>query len=311
MNPLKELRTLISVFIKIYQLKPAMILGFTIKPNVYVSLICRFLRIPIINTITGLGVTFIKGNFKMALAKLLYRISLPKSEKIFFENKDDQQLFLKSKLVTQNNIDLLPGSGVDLTNFYPCRDKANRTTGFVFLMICRILTYKGVYQYIEAARRVKAKYTDVKIQLLGPIIKNHEAAISRERLNRWIRKGDVDYLEEVSDVRPYIEAADSIVLPSFREGLPKTLLEAAAMAKPIIATNVPGCNEVVEDKVNGLLCKVKDVEDLVEKMIWMIEQPKEDRDAMGAASRRIAEIKFDEQIVIHKYIDAVENLISA
>lgn len=292
--------------------RPDVYLGYTVKPNVYGSLAAHALGIPVINNVAGLGAVFIKHNWLTRLVKGLYRRALSRSAKVFFQNEDDRRLFTEGGLVRAEVTDRLPGSGIDLARFsvVPLADSSGRK-GLRFLLIARMLWDKGVGEYVEAARRVRQRYPDAEIYLLGFLDVQNPAAISREKMDQWMAEGVVRYLGTADDVRPHIAEADCVVLPSYyREGVPRTLLEAAAMGRPIITTDAVGCREVVDDGVNGYLCKPRDAEDLAAKMEQMICLSPEDRSRMGHKGREKMEREFDEKIVIRKYLEVVEKIVS-
>jgi len=249
------------------RIKPEVILHYTIKPNVYGSLAAAILRIPSINNVCGLGTIFLKKNLVSSIAIALYRFAFRFPKKVFFQNPDDRNLFINKKLISSSAADLVPGSGVDLSRFVPSDFKRNKT--FTFLLVSRLITDKGIHEFIDAIRELKATGIDAKFQLLGAKDPKHKRGIKLEVINEWISSGTVEYLGTAKDVRPFIQQADCIVLPSYREGTPRTLLEAASIAKPIITTDVPGCHQVVTDGHNGLLCKLKDSNDLALKMKTM------------------------------------------
>jgi glycosyltransferase involved in cell wall biosynthesis len=200
---------------------------------------------------------------------------------------------------------LLPGSGIDLDRFAPAPQPVGPPT---FLLIARLLGDKGVREFVAAARSLRAQLPDARFQLLGPIDEGNRTAIARAELDEWIAQGAVDYLGETDDVRPYVSEASAVVLPSYREGLPRSLLEAAAMARPLIATDVPGCREVVEDGVNGILCQARDADSLAKAMKTLAEAPVSKRSEMGEAARRKVQDQFSETIVIRAYLDALDTL---
>lgn len=282
-------------------------LGYTIKPNIYGSLAAHALGVGVINNIAGLGVTFINDGITTRIVKILYKISLKKSKKVFFQNKDDMKLFVDEGVVGLDNIDLLPGSGIDLDKYRPVL-RANESDKFNFLLIARMLWDKGVMEYIEAARIVRKKFKNAEFQLLGPLDVKNPAAIPSDQVHTWVNDGVIDYLGVSDDVRNEISRADCVVLPSYREGTPRTLLEAAAMGKPLIATNAVGCKEVVDHGINGYLCNVRDHNDLAEKMMKIISLPKDQLYAMGSSSRDKVERQFDEEIVIGKYLKILDDL---
>ena len=245
--------------------RPDVFLGFTVKPNIYGSLAARALRIPVINTITGLGASFSKQNWLTLLVRSLYRFVLARSLMVFFQNEEDQRLFVTSDLLPAEKACRIPGSGVNIEHFkltpLPVHD--NR---FRFLLIARMLWDKGVGEFVEAARVMKGRFSNAEFSLLGFLDVQNPSAISRGQVEEWIAEGVVRYLGTSDDVRVEIARADCIVLPSYyREGIPRTLLEASAMGRPIITTDAVGCREVVDDGVNGLLCRAQDVDHLAKK----------------------------------------------
>ena len=212
-------------------------------------------------------------------------------------------LFLKLNLVCAKQVDTLPGSGVDLKKFVPLDSKKDEK--FVFLMVARLLRDKGVIEYIEAIKRLKEKYHKLEGWLLGEVGVQNMSAITQKELNIWINHGLVNYLGKRDDVSYILSMADCIVLPSYREGLPRSLLEAAAMEKPIVTTNVPGCKDVVDHGINGYLCEVKNIDDLYMKMEQMFLLSQQKRETMGKNGRKKIIHMFDEKIVIEKYIQKV------
>jgi glycosyltransferase involved in cell wall biosynthesis len=308
-SPMADLRLLGRYWRALRRLRPDIFLGYTVKPNIYGSLAARAHGIRVINNISGLGTAFIQRGPLTHLVSWLYRIGLAASSTVFFQNRDDQDLFIVRRLVATSRTRLLPGSGIDLDRFAPppsgMRD--GQKADFVFLMIGRVLRDKGVYEYVEAARRVLRTYPAARFQLLGFLDAENRTAVPRSEVQAWVDEGVLDYLGEAGDVRPFLAAADCVVLPSYREGLPRTLLEAAAMAKPLIATDVPGCRHIVEHETNGLLCTVRDSRSLAAAMLQMIEAPASLREKWGRAGRTKVEQEFDEKIVIQRYLQAIED----
>ena len=310
-NPLKDV-LLLWQFLRLFAIeRPDVFLGYTVKPNVYGSLACRWLRIPVINNIAGLGAAFISGGMVMQIVRWLYRTALRRSAQIFFQNDDDRQLFVSGGLVTADKTALLPGSGIDLDRFVytPMPATGNDCAKFRFLLVARMLRDKGVGEYVEAARLLRKHWPQVEFCLLGFLDVKNPAAISRAEMDAWVAEGVVNYLGESDDVRSQITAATCVVLPSYREGVPRSLLEAAAMGRPIITTDVVGCREVLDDGVNGLLCRPKDAADLAEKMARMIAMPQSELEAMGQRGRAKVEREFDEKIVIDKYLTAIKEVV--
>jgi glycosyltransferase involved in cell wall biosynthesis len=289
------------------KVRPDVILHYTIKPNIYGTIAASLLGIPVINNVCGLGTMFLKDNLVSRIAITLYRIAFRFPKKIFFQNEDDKKLFIKKGIVSKKICGLLPGSGINAKHFTPSR-KTQSSQTFTFLLISRLIYDKGIVEYIKAIETLKKDGVPAKFQILGQIDEEHKRGIPAEKIQNWIEQNQIEYLGTTDDVRSYIEKADCIVLPSYREGTPKTLLEAASMSKPIVATNVPGCNNVVRNGKNGYLCKLKDASDLAFKMKLMYSQDDQTRNEMGRYSREYVKKKFDEKIVINKYISAIETI---
>ncbi|MBG3081396.1 glycosyltransferase family 4 protein [Proteus mirabilis] len=308
-NPLVDLYTLISFYKIFNKFKFDAILNFTPKNNIYGTLAAKLNRIKTINNIAGLGTLFISNNISSRLARNLYRYSQKYANKIFFQNNDDLTLFLEKNYVKKSQIDRLPGSGVDLSRF--TLSLSENKSQLRFLLIARMLYEKGITFYVDAARILKEKYGDrVEFCLLGFVGVNNPSAITQEQMNNWISEGFINYLGTSDFVEYEIAQADCIVLPSFyREGVPKTLLEAGAMGKPIITTDNVGCRETVNHGFNGYLCQPKSVSSLVHSLDLFINLPYEDKLEMGKNSRKKIESEFDEQIVIKKYLDALKEIL--
>lgn len=306
-SPWHDLRTA-AAFDRLFRdERPFAYLGYTVKPNVYGSMAAARRRVPAINNVSGLGTAFIEDSWLTPLVEQLYRTGLKRSRVVFFQNADDAKLFQERRLVRAEQVRLLPGSGVDLTYFAPVA-KAEGGAGLVFLLIARLLRDKGVLEFVEAARACKTRNATMRFQILGFLGAENRTAIPRSEVERWVAEGIIEYLGDACDVRPHIAAADCVVLPSYREGTSRVLLEAAAMARPLVATDVPGCREVVEHGVNGYLCKVRDAEDLASAMDRIAEAAPGRRAAMGQAGRAKVARQFDERIVIDAYRSALSEL---
>lgn len=306
-NPKNDFRTIKELYKIFKKNKPNMVLNFTIKPNIYSSLVCGILGIPCISNITGLGTIFIKESLVTKIAKLLYKKALSYNSKVFFQNTDDQNLFISLKLVEKIKVDILPGSGVDLNKFRPIVKKEDDY--FKFLMIARLLKDKGILELIEAIKILKTKKYNFDVHLLGEIGVQNNTAVKQEELDEWVADKLVVYLGKTDNVEDVISTVDCVVLPSYREGTPRSLLEACAMKKPIIATNAVGCKKVVDDNINGFLCEVRNPIDLARKMENMINLSFEDRLKMGSLGREKMEKQFDERIVINKYISSIKEIL--
>lgn len=305
LNPLEDLK-LIRRFRRIFrETKPDVILSYTIKNNIYGSLAARASGTPFIPNVTGLGTAFLSSGVLQQIAEALYRRAFGSLPIVFFQNEDDRNLFLERKLVRADQARLLPGSGIDLAHFAAAAYPDNGD-GPIFLMIGRLLRDKGVLEYVEAARRIQAEFPTARFQILGAIGSENRTAIPREIVDGWQADGTMEYLGTTTDVRPHIAAAHCVVLPSYREGAPRTLIEAASMARPLIATDVPGCRTVLDSERTGFLCEVKSAESLAAAIDQFLALPHDARRAMGRAGREKMEAEFDEAIVVAAYQDAIE-----
>jgi len=304
-NPLKELKTIFNFYQVYKRVNPDIILQYTIKPNIYGSIAGGLLGIPIISNISGLGTVFLNNSLSSKVAKLMYRFSLKIPKKVFFQNRDDRDLFQKNRLVDIKKTDILPGSGIDIEKFAPVKHMRDDNK-IRFLMIARLVKDKGVIEYLKSAEIIKQRYKNVEFLLLGSFYCGNPTSITEYELNKWIYKGVVNYLGVSDNVQEEIAKVDCVVLPSYREGLSRVLLESASMAKPIITTNTAGCRDVVDDNVNGYLCEVKNHIDLANKMEKMINLDEIERVEMGKRGREKIVQNFDEKIVIDRYLDAIK-----
>lgn len=287
------------------QLKPDIVLSFTIKNNVFGAFAARRAGIPFVPNITGLGTAFLSGKAMQFLTEQLYRRAFRDLPLVLMQNEDDRALFIKRGLVRPEQVRLLPGSGVDLVHFAPTPYPGN-VKAPVFLMIGRLLGDKGVAEFVAAADLVKRRFPHARFQLLGPFGTDNRSGLGAKEVEQWTSRNLIEYLGETSDVRPHISAADCVVLPSYREGSPRSLLEAAAMARPLIATDVPGCRSVVEDERTGYLCRAKDPESLAEAVERLLDLPVAERAEMGERGRQKMKREYDQSIVIDVYRQVVQ-----
>jgi glycosyltransferase involved in cell wall biosynthesis len=299
----------LALFVRFVRLmrreRPDVFLGWTIKPNIYGSLAAALTGVPAIANISGLGTAFIRPGWLNWIARRLYQLGLARASTIFFQNGEDRALFLRKGMARPAQAVLLPGSGIDPAAFDPAAYPREEDGLFRFLLIARLIGDKGVAEYVAAAELVRRRHPRVRFQILGALDAPNRTAIPRARLEAWVADGVVDYLGVADDVRPHIARADCIVLPSYREGLPRVLLEAAAMARPAIATDVPGCRDVVADGRTGLLCRPRDAADLAAKMEAMLAMPDADRKALGREARAVVTDRFSEESVIGLYRQAI------
>jgi len=311
-NPAADLRLMFCLY-RWYRLEsPRIVHHFTIKPVIYGSMAAKAARVPvIINTVTGLGYVFTdQGRAWLSnMVRALYQGAFSVSDHVFFQNNEDKEFLGRNNSRLSRKVTVLPGSGVDCTLFTPKQGPTNSTEkGTTFLMVSRVLKDKGIYEFVEAGRLVKKVYPNTRLKLLGRRDERNPSVVSIKELEQWQSEGVLEWLGEVEDVRPFLSRADVVVLPSYREGTPRSLLEAAAMEKPLIATDVPGCREIVVQGRTGLLVQPRDSRGLAKGMIEMIENPLM-RLEMGREARCKVEKEFDETIVIRKILDVYQSLL--
>lgn len=309
-NPLKDIRLLFAYYQIYRKLKSDIILQYTIKPNVYGTLAARLLKVPTINNIAGLGSLFVENSIFTEVAKLLYKVSQKYATAVFFQNFDDMSLFLDANLVSSKKAERIPGSGVDIERFSPAKEII-KNEKLIFLLVARMLWEKGVGDLVQASRILRKKGYEFTINLVGFLDVENPKAISKLQMDEWVENGDVCFLGSSDNVKDEITKVDCCILPSYyREGVPRTLLEAASMSKPIITTHSVGCREVVDDGVNGFKCEIRNPDDLAEKMEKMLNLSSNERVQMGRNGREKIIHEFDEKIVIQKYLDKVDEILN-
>lgn len=301
LNPFQDVCTFLQLFFLLRKLKPDVVLSYAVKPVIYGTLAAWLARVPRrFALIAGLGYIFtstreqerITKKLLRKLVSLLYRGVFHRATRIFFQNPDDLQEFCLRGLVKREKSVLIGATGVDMKTFSPTPPVQNPVT---FLLIARLLKEKGIYEFVEAAKRIKSKYPNTRFLLVGGLDSN-PGSIKRKEIKNWIKEGIIEWPGHVEDVRPWISQGSVFVLPSFyREGVPRSIQEAMAMGRPVITTDAPGCRETVIEGINGFLVPVQDVEALVQAMERFIQKP-ELIEKMGKESRRIAEERFD----VHK-----------
>lgn len=308
-NILDVMKYLRNLRKELKQTRPDVCLTFTMRPAIWGNLVTRALKIPTITNISGIGPLNESESVAYKVARTLYSFVLKKTAIVFFQNKDDLNIFLDRKFVIPRQTAMIPGSGVDY-DYYAPQVQKRQDGKFVFLFISRLIKDKGILEYVKAAKEVKKKYPDVVCQVLGPYYSQNlkENIISEKQIVKWVEHGVINYLGAADDVRPFIAEADCIVLPSYREGMSNVLLEAGSMQKPCITSDTTGCKDIVVDGVSGFLCKVQDADDLARQMFKMLELSREERDQMGINAREIMKTKFAKKIVIDAYINAIESV---
>lgn len=298
-NPIEDLKLIFKYRNIIKKANPDIILTYSVKPNIYGNLIANLFNIPSIMNITGLG-TSLNSKLKY-LIKPLYKLACKNSEVVFFQNNANMHLFLTNNIVNKNKAVLIPGSGVNTNKFKP-QKKENNDKKIKFLFIGRIMQEKGIEEYLEVARLINNYYSNVEFQILGFFEESKYKKIIKE--SKYI-----NYLGHSSDVRDEIKEVDCIINPSYHEGMSNVLLEGAAMAKPLIASNISGCKEIIDDDINGYLFEKGDVTSLKNKIIKFLKISVEERKNMGEMSRKKIIKEFDRNIVISSYIEEINNII--
>jgi len=299
-NPLRDLFTIINYIILFLLYRPDYYLGFTIKPNIYGGIVSRLFKTKSIHNISGLGYSFIKKGWLLSIVSFLYRLALSNAHHVFFQNSDDMKLFLDKKLCKPVHASILPGSGVDTNYFHPVK-KYKKKKKFRFLMVSRLLVDKGVREFVAAAEELAGNNSLYEFFLVGSLDEKNPSSISKQELNGWIERGIIKYQSHTDDIRKAYCSANCIVLPSYREGAPRTLIEAGAMGIPAITTNVPGCRYVVRDNETGLLANVRDVSDLKAKMKQIHDMKPERLEQMEKAARVYIKNEFCVTKIINSY----------
>ena len=314
-NPIQDARLFGELFHVYRREQPGLCLHFTIKVNVYGSIAAKLARTKSVCTVTGLGWLFTEKGVVTAIGgmlyKILYRIAFAFTEKVIFQNRDDRDFFLQRKLVSNDKALVTPGVGVDTGYFFPQGGASEQNKRRVsFLLIARMLWDKGIGEFVEAARKVRQHYPDAEFCLLGPIDHGNRSAIPRDSIERWEADGLVRYLGATDDVRPFISRSHAVVLPSYREAIGKTLLEAMSMGKPIIAADSPGCRDTVEEGKNGFLVPVKNSARLADAFMKFINLSVEERERMGSYGRDKVVREFDQTIVNSVYVDVIKHALA-
>ena len=298
-NPIEDLKLILLLY-KLYKLhKPIAVFHFTIKLNIYGTLAASLCKIPSVNNISGLGTAFLEQGFLNWVVKLLYRVTQNFAFKIFCQNQDDFNLLLEEKLVPANKLFLLPGSGVDLERFHPDLRDIAKNQYFTFLYVGRMLADKGLHELVSAITSINSKKLTCNLVLCGFEDNANQSNISSTQLEEWGELSGIDWIGPSNSVEMVMSKADAVVLPSYREGMPKTILEAFAMSIPVVATNVAGCSNIVDDGVNGILCEPRDTKSLERKLLKMMQLSPQKRMSMGSSGRKKVIKYYDENIVVN------------
>lgn len=309
-NPLFELIYMLRLFLILKRTAPNVILSYTIKPNIFGSFVARFLNIPQIATINGLGSALLTTSIISKVSLFLYKYALKHPHKVLFQNIDDLNNFVEKKILAKEKTGYVPGSGINLDDFKKCERHIPKDGKTVFLLIARLIADKGIQEYIQAARLIKEKgLANCEFLLAGPFDEGNPTAINSMDVEQWVNDGIIRYLGQTNNIKDFFAQADVIVLPSYREGLSRLLLEAASCQKPLIATNVPGCKELIHENKNGFLCEPKDINSLFHAIEKMLLLSGSDRDNLGIYGRTIIMQNFTFQKVNAIYLNTIQAIL--
>jgi glycosyltransferase involved in cell wall biosynthesis len=305
-NPIKDLKLFFEYLLLFRKLKPDLVINFTIKPNIYGSISAGLLGIPSISVITGLGYVFIRESWLTKFVKLLYWFAFRFSKAVVFQNSEDMKTL---ENLCEGRCLLIESSGVDLKHLDPELCKEAKKDEFTFLFVGRLLTDKGIYELIKAYERLKKEKPKVKLIIVGSPDEGNPNSVSKGELKKWMKEGLIEWHGFQEDVRSFYCVADCVVLPSYREGIPRVLLEAMSMEKPIITTDAPGCKNVCVDGVNGFLVKSRDVESLYLAMKKAVEMGEAELRKMGKKGREIVEQKYEISKIVSEYVKIIEEVL--
>ncbi|WP_372780543.1 glycosyltransferase family 4 protein [Priestia aryabhattai] len=303
-NPLNDVKLFFNYMHILKKINPDIVLAYTIKPNLYGGLASRLLNVPYINNITGLGSGFIKESIMKKFLTFMYKIGLKKSSCVFFQNEADMNVFLENNLIGKN-YELIPGSGVNLKDYeYKDFPKSEK---IIFNFIGRIMKDKGIDEYLEAAKIISEKYPNTLFNVIG-FVENTQSYY-KDKIESYQKNGYINYLGFQSDIKPYVEEAHCLIQPSHGgEGISNVLLETGATGRVLIASNIPGCRETIQEGKNGYIFEARNTDSLVEKIELFINLSDEERSDMGKNSRIKIEKEFDRNIVVDAYIKKINQL---
>jgi glycosyltransferase involved in cell wall biosynthesis len=306
LNPVADIKTLLAIKTALSDIKPDHVLAYTIKPIIWGGIAARLLGFKGFNAmITGLGYAFEKGSFARNsinfIVKHLYKFALAKAKNVIFQNQDNRKLFTTLGLVEAEKCHRVFGSGVDIDDYQQQPLPSHEVT---FLLIARLLGDKGIREFAKAAKIVKKQYPQATFQLLGPYDSSPDK-ISAAEVAQWQSDGHIEYLGETRNVKPFIEACHIYTLPSYHEGLPRTVLEAMSIGRPILTTDASGCRDTVIDGDNGWLVPLRNVDELASRMMWFIENS-EQWQSMANSSRQLVENKFN----VNQVNEAISNIMA-
>lgn len=300
-HPMREVGSVAALRRHFRDARPTHVFSFTPKANIYSGLALAGSGVRFFPNVSGLGRVFIHRNVLTHAVTTLYRLAFRRAETILFQNGDDERVFHGLGITRGRATVRLPGSGVDLHRFQPSPLPATAGQRRRFLFVGRLLGDKGIVEYVESARAIRATRADVEFVVVGSSRSNNPAAIAPATLAQWVDSGVIRHVEHVADIRPLLHEADCVVLPSYREGVPRSLLEAAACGRPVVTTDAPGCREVVLPGETGMMCAVRDARALEQALRAMLALDLADWTRMGLAGRAYMERRFSEDVVLDTY----------
>ena len=298
-NPITDVRLFMKYKAMMKRINPDFVFTYTIKPNVYGGMACQACKIPYLVNVTGLGVAIQNGGILQKISMAMYKMGLKGAKRVFFQNSENQRFMMENGIVTSPTT-VLPGSGVNLEQ-YSYADYPSEENGIHFLFVGRIMKDKGIDELLEVAREIKGIYSNIVFDVVGGYDGPYEGVIKKAQAD-----GLIQYYGIQDDVRPFYRACHCVVLPSYHEGMANALLEGAAIGRPLIASNIPGCREIVQDGNNGFLCEVRNKDDLYKSILMLLHTSHEEKISMGMISRKLVERKFDRNIILSKYICEIE-----
>ena len=310
LNPLKELRYMYTLFCAYQKIKPDIVLSYSIKPNIFGNFVARMMGIPVISTINGLGSGFLGKSWLKWVVKTLYKLGLTSPRVVFFQNKEDMGIFVEEGLVASHKARYVAGSGINTHNFADCAKQSDGQLSFC--LIARLLKDKGVLEYIEAIRLLKKEginTSEAQFYLGGAFDKGNPSGILEEDVHAWEEEGLVKYLGVTDNIKEFLQRTDVVVLPSYREGLSRVLLEAGCAKKAIITTDVAGCRDIVEEGENGFLVQVRSSKSLCEGFLKMLSLPKESILAMGEKGFIKVQNTFSQDKINAIYLSTIKEVL--
>ncbi|EMQ71471.1 TPA: glycosyltransferase family 4 protein [Vibrio cholerae] len=304
-NPFNDLKFFYNLCILFFKLRPKFVLNFTVKNNIYGTFSAKFFGARVINNVSGLGTAFIRKNITTLVVKLLYKLSQPLADVVFCQNEDDFDFLIQQNLVSYRKLRLLPGSGVCINKFSPHLKTKREDKKIRFLFVGRMLKDKGIIELVMANNVLISEGYDFSLTLCGGIDTKNSSSLSEDELKNFCLNSNIRWIGNCDNMPSVYAESDCIVLPSYREGLPRTLLEAGAMGLPSVTTNVPGCKHVIENDFNGFICNVKDHLSLAKAMKRVLELSDDEYARLSINSRERVVERFDENIVVKKTLEVI------